>query len=535
MAEDRVLIAGGGPVGMSAAIDLALRGVPSTIFEQRSPEDSFPPRTNQTNARSMEHFRRWGIADRLRENDLIDPELKRDVRFVTRIVGGYTIANLEGGVEWAQRFPFASETPEWAPNPSIEKTLRDRVLSLDEIELRFSSRVTGIDSGPDDVRVDYVDADGREASATGPYLIAADGSRSVIRKQLGVRLEGKPDFAEAMAWYVHAPTLKELARPFGLSAFWWLINEEPTGLIVFAQDSDDHYLFFQTPIPEGVDPDDWAAVLPHFQACIGAEVPLAQEGGGKVMVHSVMAPRYDHGRVLLAGDAAHLISPYGGFGMNIGIGDAADLGWKLGAVMKGWGGPGLLPSYSLERREAEAWIIDECAQNTELLGPDLMQPGMEQDSAEGAAIREQVQRRILEEKTRELKSIGAQLGYQYTESPIIAHNGAAPRSTAGDYVPTAAPGSRLPHVWLDDETSLFDRLGPWFTLVKTDPEADAGPLEAAARDRGVPLEVYSPDFPGLADLYEAKLVLVRPDQHVAWRGDGPPADPAALIDLVSGR
>jgi hypothetical protein len=337
-----------------------------------------------------------------------------------------------------------------------------------------------------------------------------------------------------MAWYVHAPTLKELARPTGLSAFYWLINEEPTGLIVFAQDADDHYLFFSAPVPADVDPDDWPSVLPHFHACIGAEVPLEAQGGGKLMVHSVMAPRYDHGRIFLAGDAAHLISPYGGFGMNIGIGDAADLGWKLAAVLNGWGGPNLLQSYSEERREAEAWILDECAQNTELLGPDMTRPRMEEDSPEGAAVRGQVAKQIFEEKTAELKSMGAQLGYQYTESPIIAHNGTPPRSTAGEYVPTAAPGSRLPHLWLDDDTSLYDRLGPWFTLIKTRPDEDTTPLEEAARSRGVPLEVYVPGVPELIDMYDANLVLVRPDQHVAWRGEDCPEDPIALIDLVRG-
>ncbi|WP_100811188.1 MULTISPECIES: FAD-dependent monooxygenase [unclassified Microbacterium] len=529
-----VLVAGGGPIGLAVAIDLALRGVRTIVFEARLPDESFGPRTNQTNARSMEHFRRWGIADALRRNDPIDPEMKRDVRFMTRVVGGHTLANLEGGVEWAARFPFAAETPEWAPNPAIEKTLRDRAAELYEIDLRFGIEVTGFAQTDDGVTVEFVDRDGIAGSASGAYLVGADGSRSFVRRQLGVKLEGLPNLTSAMAWHVRAPKLKELARPTGLSAFYWLINEDRTGLIVFAQDSDDTYLFFDAPAPDGVDPDDWSSVSAYYLRQLGTDTELESLGGGQLMVHSVMAPRYDHGRVLLAGDAAHLISPYGGFGMNIGIGDAADLGWKIGATLQGWGGSALIPSYSQERREAEEWILDVCAKNTSLIGPNMARDHMEQDGPGGDAARAEVTEMIFEKKVSELKSMGAQLGYQYNGSPIIAHQPNPPESTAGDYIPTASPGSRLPHVWLDDTTSLYDRLGPWFTLVVTEEGPDTTPFEAAAHDRGVPLLVLTPGSQELAELCEAKLVLVRPDQHVAWRGDVAPADVETLIDLVRG-
>jgi 2-polyprenyl-6-methoxyphenol hydroxylase-like FAD-dependent oxidoreductase len=532
--EELVIVAGGGPIGMAVAIDLALRGVRTIVLESRFADESFGPRTNQTNSRSMEHFRRWGIADRLRSNDPIDPELKRDVRFTTRVVGGYTLANLEGGVEWATRFPFASETPEWAPNPAIEKTFRDRVAELDLIDLRFGVEVTGFTQTDDGVAVEFVDRDGTTGSVHGAFLVAADGSRSTIRRQLGVKLEGLPNLVTAMAWHVHAPALKELARPTGLSAFYWLINEDRTGLIVFAQDSEDTYLFFDAPAPAGVDPDDWTSVRDYYVAQIGADLELESLGGGQLMVHSVMAPRYDYGRVLLAGDAAHLISPYGGFGMNIGIGDAADIGWKLAAILQGWGGDALIPSYSVERREAETWILDVCAKNTSLIGPNMTRDHMEQEGPIGEAARNEVTALIFEKKVSELKSMGAQLGYQYNESPIVVHQPDPPQSTAGDYIPTASPGSRLPHVWIDDTTSLYDRLGPWFTLITTVDGVDTSALEAAARDRGFPLEVYAPGLPDLAEMYEAKLVLVRPDQHVAWRGDAVPEDAVALIDLVRG-
>lgn len=533
--DKRVIIAGAGPVGMATSIDLALRGIPSVLLEARTPEQPFLPRTNQTNSRSMEHFRRWGIADKLRENDIMDPDFARDIRFADRF-NGRVLANFEGGVEWASRFPFASETPEWAPNPSIERTLRDRVRSLDAIDIRFSSTVTGFDRTADGIDVHYEDASGTTQTVSGAYLVAADGSRSSIRRLLGVRMEGQANLATFTGWYIHAPRLKPILQEGpGAASFLFLVNEDRCGQAVINQDSDDRYMLFEAPVPPDADLTDWERVRAQFIRNVGQEIDVTPIDGGPIQLHSLMAPRFDHDRVLLAGDAAHLISPMGGFGMNIGIGDAADLGWKLAAVLHGWGGEQLLATYTVERQEAEKWLMHECAVNTGTLAVSFARDGMEADDAAGEALRAEIGASIVEEKTRELISIGGQLGYQYAESPIVARDGqVAPVSSLREYKPSSVPGCRAPHVWLDDETSLFDVLGPDFTLLKLDDGIDTGALERAAADRGVPLKVIAPEHPQLAELYETKLALIRPDQHVAWRGDSAPRDPAALIDLVRG-
>ena len=533
-AEETVVIAGGGPIGMALSIDLALRGIPSVVLEQRASEATFPPRTNQTTARSMEHFRRWGIAQALRDNDAMDQEYTRDFRWITRL-NGYVVANFPGGVEWAPRFDWASEIPEWAPNPSIEKTLRERVDELG-VDIRFSCIVKGFEADDDHVTVSYTDINGDEQSVSGAFLVGADGSRSVVRNQLGVRMEGHADLAIASVWYIHAPAIKELARDkVGLSAFYWFCNEDRTGQLLIVQDAEGHYLLFDAPIPEGVDPNDWEREKAQLIENVGEEIEVTVQGGGEVRIHSLMAPRFDHGRVILAGDAAHLISPFGGFGMNIGIEDVANLGWKLAAMLQGWGGDKLISSYSTERREAETWLLDECAQNVGALAPHFAQDGMEADDEAGEALRKEIGETIVSRKSREYISMGGQFGYQYSESPVVARNGAsAPISTLHEYKPSSVPGCRAPHVWVDDDTSLFDLFGPYFTLLKLDASIDTSALEVAAVERGVPLTVIAPQHPKLDELYQTKLALIRPDEHVAWRSDATPDDPGAIIDLARG-
>jgi hypothetical protein len=453
---------------------------------------------------------------------------------VTRLNGGFVVARYRGGFEWEKGYPHASDIPEWAPNSAIEKTLRERVRSLSEIDMRFEADVTGFTQDEDGVTVTYRDAGGSERSVTGAYLVAADGSRSVVRHALWVRMEGRPNLARALFWYIHAPTLKDFAKETGLAVFTWFVNEDRSGLTMVPQDADGHYTIASIPVPDGVDPDNWESVRQYLYRNIGAEFPVEPEFGGTVTFHSLMAPKYDHGRVFLAGDAAHLISPMGGLGMNIGIGDAADLGWKLAAVLQGWGGERLLSAYSDERREAEGWLLRCCIENTEVLGPELARDRMEEASPRGEQIRGQVRDRILAEKTQEFVSPGGQLGYQYVSSPIVAkEDGPPPQPSFAAYTPSAYPGCRAPHVWLADGSSLYDHFGSGFTLLKL-ADVDTKALEDAAARRYVPLKVLEPRHDGLDKLYEATIALVRPDQHVAWRGNAMPDDSLKLIDLVRG-
>jgi FAD binding domain len=250
--------------------------------------------------------------------------------------------------------------------------------------------------------------------------------------------------------------------------------------------------------------------------------------------HRVVASRYRHGRVFLAGDAAHLLWPKGGFGANTGIGDAVDLGWKLAAVLQGWGGPDLLDSYEIERRPVAVRNVSEASSNwtsDARLAPD---PLLDRSDGVGAEARREIGDLIRQLRGREFRSIGVQLGHRYAASPICLPDGTPePPDEPDVYVPSTWPGCRAPHAWLPDGSSTLDHFGRGFVLVATG-AADTDPAIRAADVLGVPLSVLRIDDPSVVQLYAAPLVLVRPDGHVAWRGASVPADPIALVNQVRG-
>jgi 2-polyprenyl-6-methoxyphenol hydroxylase-like FAD-dependent oxidoreductase len=532
--EHPVVIVGGGPIGIATALELAFHRVPSVILEQRAPGVHLPMRANLTNLRTMEHFRRWGIADKLRENDPISDEFERSTTWVTHL-NGKLVRDFPRAFDFSEPTPLGSDRPEWAPNTAIDKTMQDAAAAKSEIDFRFGCSVIDFDQDADGVNVRYRDTANVEHWVRGKYLLAADGSRSTVRKSLGIRMEGVADVVAGSIWHVEAPGM--IARStVGKSSFVWFINEHRDSLLFIVQDSEkERYMFMLVPATTGADPNSWEDTRKIILRNIGFDTPLTNLGGGAVSIHSLIVPRFNQGRVFLAGDAAHLISPMGGFGLNLGIGDAVDLGWKLAATIQGWGGERLLETYGFERSKVIRWILQECADNTAVLAPQLVEEGIDAEGPEGDAIRERVGQRIHETKTREFASWGAQLGYRYEGSPIVVPDGSTPPPLSmAVFTPSAFPGCRAPHVWLQDGRSLFDILGPDFTVLKLDSDADTTTIEQAARERGVPLVVVQPNHTGLAQLYEAKLAIVRPDQHIAWRGNRAPTDALALIDSIRG-
>lgn len=528
----RVIVAGGGPIGMAMTLELADRGIRTLMCEQRAEGLYHTARVNLTNARSMEHFRRLGIADRLRANDPVPAKFHRDVTFSTR-ANGRILVNIEGACEWSERLPIAADVPEWAPNQAIEKTLHERLRELPAAALRFNAEVVDFTQDDAGVSVTYKGPDG-PVTATADYLVICDGARSALRARLNAPLVGET-LAQSMSWHFRAPALAELFDKTRLSSFTFFLNEDGYADLVMPQSGEDHWVYMSSPIPDGVDPLDFEQVRRMIYRSIGAEFEIFEPEGRAWGSHSRMVPSYNFGRVLLAGDAAHLTSPFGGFGMNMGIGDTADLGWKLAALLEGWGGPLLLDSYSLERREVERFIIDGSAYNQKLLGTQLVRPHMEEDSERGEAARKEVRELIITEKLQEFRSLGAQLGYHYYSSPLIVRDTRdAPPLDYAEYTPSAVPGCRAPHLWLADGSSLFDHFGDGFCLLKLDPAASTAALEAAAAKHKVPLKTFVLDQPEARDLYERKLVLIRPDQHVAWRGDSLPENCNNLINIVRG-
>jgi 2-polyprenyl-6-methoxyphenol hydroxylase-like FAD-dependent oxidoreductase len=530
--EYEVIVAGGGPVGMTVAIELASRGVSTLVVEPRAKDDYAVARVNLTNARSMEHFRRHGIADKLRANDPVPSNVIRDLTFSTR-ANGKIILNVEGAYEWRERLPIASEVPEWAPFQAIEKTLREKLLEAPNATFLPHSTVADFVQDEDGVEVTCTGTDGVKKIGA-KYIIIADGAQSELRRKLNLRMVGETLFHNT-SWHFRSPALTKLFAKTQLSSMTFFLNDDAYGDLIVPQSGEDHWVYMISPIPEGLDPEDWPTVRTMLFRSIGEEFEIFDQVGRYWGSHSRMAPTFNFGRAFLIGDAAHLTSPFGGFGMNLGIGDAADLGWKMAATLDGWGGPRLLETYTMERREVANFIIQGSAHNNKVWGKALVRPHMEEDSERGAKVRAEVRDFVIREKTRQFRSLGAQLGYRYTGSPIVVSDGTElPPLEYGDYHPSAVPGCRAPHVWLDDGSSLFDHFGSGFCLLKLVPDAESAPIQRAAAKVGLPLKVLELDNSSIRALYEKSLVLIRPDQHVAWRGDAPPQDCDALVNVVRG-
>ena len=525
-----VLIAGGGPVGLSLAIELGLRGVCCTVLE-RNDRVGHSPRAKTTNVRSREHLRRWGIADALRQASPIPPDYPPDVVFATRM-NGPGLARFTNAFNGRRvRDERYSEEAQWVPQYTLEEVLRARAASLPGVDVLFRAELLDFTQDDDGISARVADrATGTERTMRAAFLVGADGARSAVREAIGARMDGDGPALRNYSIIFRAP---ELARRqvHGQAIMYWLVNGDVPSML---GPMDQHGLWFlmATKLAEGLDTADSVALI--RRATGFPDLPVEVVRGDPWMAQSLIADRYAAGRVFLAGDACHLHPPFGGFGMNMGIGDAVDLGWKLAATLQGWGGPALLASYAAERRPLHRRTMDEADRNYAIVGNQLMRPGLEDPGASGDAVRAEVGEAIRATKGREFRTLGLVLGARYDASPVIVPDGSPPPAeTVEEYVPSACPGGLAPHAWLADGTSLYDRFGPGFTLLCTQ-GGDATPLAEAAAQCGIPLTVLSPGEPRLQSLYAARFVLIRPDQHVAWRGDTLPS-PGPLFDRVTGR
>ncbi len=535
MTETQVLIIGGGPVGLALAVDLGLRGITVTLIEQ-SARHSPQPRAKTTNVRSMEHMRRWGVAEAIRAAAPLPRAYPTDVVFATRLFGR-TLAKFHNaffGTDGPPDDRFA-ERAQWTPQYKVEGALRARAASLPGVTLRFGARLESMTQDADgvDACLTMIDT-GRSETIRAAYVIGADGARSRAREAIGANMQGSHAFAQHVNLVIRAPALAE-AMTREPAIMYWLVNAE-SAAFTGPMDGADTWFFMFSLGRDAVLPDA-PALQARLNAAFGRDVPTEILVVDPWSAHSLIADRYRDRRILLAGDACHLHPPFGGYGMNLGLGDAADLGWKLAAVLRGWGGAELLDSYEAERKPAHRRVIDEAVANHALLATDLARPGLEAEGPAGDAVRAEVGALILAGKAREFHSLGVVLGTHYDGSPIVVPDGTAPMPDhPTDFQASARPGNRAPHLWLADGSSLFDHFGAGFCLLVTapGPGPDVARLVSAAEATGLPLRVLLPQDARLGALYGARLALIRPDQHVAWRGDTLPMDAGALLDWVRG-
>jgi 2-polyprenyl-6-methoxyphenol hydroxylase-like FAD-dependent oxidoreductase len=532
--DHRVIVIGAGPVGLCAATELGLRGIDVTLIDPVVDlSERLHPRARIVNLRSTEHLRRWGASDAVRQHSAFGPDWPSRIEFRTSLAG-YQIASFDDAF-----FTAPADTDRY-PEPAIqirqadmEFGLRQRIAALPNVDKLYGHEAVAVTQDEDGVSVTTRSRDGAEVVVRGDYVIGGDGGRSIVRRAFGFEMIGATAISQNLQILFEAPELySRLDLAPGMQ--YWCLNDSFPG-------------FVQTTSPDGefilslhklADIDGFTLEMAEraVQAAIGAEVPFRIIGLDPWVIHARIAETYRIGRAFVVGDAARQHSTYGAHGMNIGVGDAADLGWKLAAVIQGWAPDSLLDTFTAERRPVGVEVLRQATTSFTRSAKDLVVPGIDDPSAVGARIRAELGETILTEKRQQFRHIGTQLGYSYAGSSLIVADGSeAPQWTPNSYVPSAVPGSLAPHAWLDGAVSLYDTFGPWFTLL------DFGPHETpetdrfllAARNAGIPVEVVRHASPELADLYGARFALIRPDQHVAWRGDDAPVD--GILELVAGR
>ena len=530
-----VVIAGGGPTGLALAAELGWRGVSCLVIEQGDGSVEFPT-TNLVNTRTCEHLRRWGIADEVRYRSGFPSDYPRNYVFVTRM-NGYEIARFDhpAAADPAARSPYSPEGRIWVSKPFFDPILQRHVRNLPCVDVRYHTAFESFRQDGQRVVVTVIDAEsGTRREIEADYLIGCDGGRSNVRRQLDIELKGAFSQGMNVAVLFRSPLLS-ISR-YGPAVQYQIINADIQGAIAAVDGRELWRLNIRGVKPDQIDSLDAAGKLRH---ALGENVPFEIISVRPWTGHCVVAERYREGRVFLAGDAAHLLWPAGGFGMNTGVGDAVDLGWKLAAVLQGWGGPKLLDSYEPERRPIGVRNVQEASEMR--VGYDQaipLSPLLEAETEEGRSLRKKARAAILKTRAKEFQndSPGIELGYRYEDSPICVDDGTpAPLFDHGVYIPTSRPGGRAPHVPLADGRSTLDLFGRGFVLlVLSAHAAEAASFATTAHYAGVPLEIVELDEPEVKRIYELTLVLVRPDGHVAWRGDRAPADAALIIERVRG-
>ncbi len=533
--QTKVLIVGAGPVGLALAIELGHRSIPCLVIE-RNDRVGYAPRAKTTNVRTREHFRRWGIAGALRAASPLGTDYPSNVVFCTNLAG-YELTRFENAFYCAPgRNPLYSEHSQWVPQYTVEEVMRAHAQSLRGVEFRFNCELKTF--AQDGERVQAVVRDVKrntDVTVDADFLVGADGARSAVREAIGAKLQGNYGLSRNYNVVFRAPGLAQ-AHQHGPAIMYWQVNGEAPSLIG-PMDRGDKWFFMPTGVKEGWKLDVNAAPALIRQAT-GIDLPYEVLSTDEWVASRFLADYYRNRRVFLAGDACHLHPPFGGYGMNMGVADGVDLGWKLAAVLQGWGGPQLLDSYERERRLVHDQVMDEAVANHAMLGNQLWREGLDADSEAGATLRREVGSRIQVAKLREFATLGVVKGYRYDDSPVVIPDGShAPGHDFINYVPSSRPGSIAPHAWMHDGSSLYDHFGTGFTLLasKDAPSEAIDQARVQAVTTGVPLKVIQVHEAAVAELYPTRFTLIRPDQHVAWRADAWPHATTGLFETVTGR
>src|SRR3989440_123985 len=535
--ETQVLVVGGGQVGLTLAIDLGRRGVRCTLVEQKE-APQFLPKMERCNARTMEIFRRMGIADKVRAAGLRG-DVPMDVFIILSLAEPPllhlpypSVDKARAEIRTCSDGSLPLEPYQLISQYTLEPLLKSIAEELPSVTVRYGCRLESFTQDEHGVHARVKHADGTDGAIGASYMVGCDGGASTVRKQLGIKLRGEYNLLELRQALYRCDELFE-RLPIGKGpgrGRHYHVADGNNGFLIM-QDSTKHFTLHAV-----VEKDD--AMNSMFERTVAIPVKYEMLTCAPWRQNLLLADRYRDGRVFLAGDAVHLVIPTGGLGMNSGVGDAIDLSWKLAATLQGWGGPALLESYESERRQVGERNVG--ASRYASLGRRKWhaqyRPNIRENTPEGAATRENLVRVASVEQPKSNEMIGAELGYRYVDSPIVCVIPGGPEHRLRVYEPSTWPGARLPHVWLADGTPMQDHI-PYqgYTLLRLGrTNADTSALEKALRTLGAPLAVLDVPDDAPRQVYGHDLLLLRPDLHVVWRGNQPPEDPGNVAATVTG-
>jgi 2-polyprenyl-6-methoxyphenol hydroxylase-like FAD-dependent oxidoreductase len=542
--ETQVLVAGGGPVGLTLAMDLARRGIRTVVAELRPKGEPPSVKCNHVSARSMEIFRRLGVSKAIREAGL-PADYPNDVSYRVSFAGKelsripipcrrerYTA---RGGPDtW---WPTA-EPPHRINQIYLEPKLSAHAETIAGLTLLNRVEINSFEQTLAGVTAQGTQLDNNQTiTIRADFLVGCDGGRSAIRRAMGATLSGIAEVQRVQSTYIRAPSLLSMSN---LKPAWATFSLNPVRSgNVYAIDGRETWLVHNYLKPDEHEFDsvdrDWALRnILGVGADFSYEIIRKEDWIGRRLV----ADKFREGRVFICGDAAHLWVPMAGYGMNAGIADAANLAWLLAAHLSGWAPAAILDAHEAERlpitEQVSVFAMNHALslsrQRSEV--PD----NIDADDEAGEQARLALGKRAYDLNVQQYCCGGLNFGYYYDKSPIIAYDGGTPPTYGmADFTPSTVPGCRVPHIWLNDGRSLYDALGPDYTLLRFDTAVDVSDLMSEAARAQVPIKLLDIASSESAGIYDRSLVLARPDQHVAWRGNLLPKDPRELVDLISGR
>jgi 2-polyprenyl-6-methoxyphenol hydroxylase-like FAD-dependent oxidoreductase len=534
--DSDVLIVGAGPTGLTLAIDLGKRGVRCILIEQKE-QPAFLPKMERVNARTMEIYRRMGLAQKIRTAGL-RPDCPMDVYIVLALNESPLLRLRYPSVAQAQADTRATNDGSLPLEPyqlisqyTLEPLLKSVAETIPAISVRFGCEFLSLHQDQQGVTARVRASDGSTENIRAAYLVGCDGGTSPVRKELGIKLAGEGNtLALRQALYRCDELFDRLpiGNGPGKGRHYHVADDKATQLIM--QDSTRHWTLHSI-----VDTNE--EMNAAFERTIGVPVKYEMLSCEPWRQNLLLADSYGKDRVFLAGDAVHLVIPTGGLGMNSGVGDAIDLSWKLAATLRGWGGPNLLKSYEVERRQVGERNVDASRYAT--LGRrkwrSLWRPNIRDKTPAGEQARYVLSIMADIEQRKSNEMIGAEMGYRYVDSPIICSVPGGPEHLFREYHPTTWPGARLPHIWRDDGTPMQDQIPDGYTILKLGrTKADTSGLEEALRSHGAPTTILDVPDRVAREIYGYDLILIRPDMHVVWRGNAPPEDAAEVAAVATG-